>query len=51
MNRRDTQALESLILVSSLERKRSCHLFHIYWKCHQLGTQMGFRLVLVDARL
>ena len=29
--------------------KTQLPLFHIYWKCHELGTQMGFRLVRVDA--
>ena len=29
--------------------KTQLPLFHIYWKCHQLGTQMGFRLVCIDA--
>ena len=29
--------------------KTQLPLFQIYWKCHQLGTQMGFKLVRVGA--
>ena len=29
--------------------KTQLALFQIYWKCYQLGTQMGFKLVQVGA--
>ena len=41
--------LEKLDFDAVSRAKTQLPLFHIYWKCHYLGTQMGFRLVRVDA--
>jgi hypothetical protein len=41
--------LEKLDFHVPSRAKTQLPLFHIYWKCYQLGTQMGFRLVRVDA--
>ena len=40
---------EKLDLGVPSRAKTQLSLFHIYWKCHKLGTQMGLRLVRVDA--
>ena len=46
IHHREARTLESLILMSNLERKRS-GLFHMYWKSYQIGTHMSFKLVCV----
>ena len=49
MTNLEVQTLKSLILLSPLERKRSCHFSTFIRNVHQLDTQMGLRLVRVDA--
>ena len=49
MNNREIQTLKKLDFDVLSRAKTQLPLFHIYWKYHQLGTQIRFKLVQVGA--